>query len=259
MIGFGLAVIAFFTWYSNTIPQIESHPPKKISLDAPLSADEMIGAGERVFNGKGTCNICHAIGRPGNRGPDLAGIGQQAGSRQPGVGGNTYLLESLLKPSDFLVEGYGPLMPPMGAILTPGEVMVTVAFLQSLGGEVDITPGEVRAAVRTAMPTPAAASAAAAAPAAQGARATPAGGGDPGKGRAAFLQYCAPCHGPDPGKDGPLGPMIRGATAELLAARVMRATYPPGYAPKRATKLMPPMPQLEGEVPDLAAYLKGKE
>jgi hypothetical protein len=53
--------------------------------------------------------------------------------------------------------------------------------------------------------------------------------------------------------------MIRGATAELLGARMMRAAYPPGYTPKRATKLMPPMPHLEGKVPDLAAYLKGKE
>jgi len=32
--------------------------------------------------------------------------------------------------------------------------------------------------------------------------------------------------------------------------------YPPGYQPKRNTKLMAPLPHLAATVPDLAAYLQ---
>ncbi|MBI4083917.1 MAG: c-type cytochrome [Candidatus Lambdaproteobacteria bacterium] len=248
---FALGVIAFFSWFANSIPQIESHPPKRIALDTPLSPEEMVAAGEGVFNGKGACNICHAIGRPGNRGPDLADIGLRAGSRQRGKGPRDYLLESLLQPTAYLIEGYGALMPPMAAILSPGELLVTVAYLQSLGGEVDVKPQHVRAALAragTAEALPTVASAPATAPAAMDQ-------GDAGRGKEIYLANCAPCHGPDPAQDGPVGPRIRGANPDLVAARVLRAAYPPGHTPLRDTKLMPPMPQLEREVPHLAAFL----
>ncbi len=258
MVIFSLAVVGFYSWYANYIPQIESHPPKKIALDAALSPEEMISAGERIFSGKGTCNICHAIGRPGNRGPDLAGIANTAARRRPKLTAKQYLLQSLLEPRAFLVKGYGALMPPMAAILTPGEIMVTVAFLQSLGGEPDVVPEDVRGALARlpqgagAAPAPSAE----AAPAAQPAAAAPMAKSDPARGKAAYLASCVACHGPDPSVDGPIGPSIRGASYPLIEARVMRAGYPPGHQPKRATKLMPPMPQLQAELPHLAAFLR---
>lgn len=251
---FSLGVVGFFSWYSNYIPQIESHPPKKIALDAGLSGDEMIELGERVFDTKGTCNICHAIGRPGNRGPDLAGIAIRAAGRKPGMSAKQYLLESLLKPSAYLVKGYGALMPPMAGILTPGEIMVTVAYLQSLGDEADITPEEVRQAMKALAP------ATAPEPAVPQARAAVAAGamesGDPKRGGQVYMQHCAACHGPDPAQDGPVGPRIKGATRALIEARVLRGGYPPGYRPKRATKLMPPLPQLDVELSHIAAFLR---
>ena len=250
MIGFSLVVIGFFTWFSNYIPQIESHPPLKISLEAMLSGDEMIEAGERIFTTKGTCNICHAIGRRGNRGPDLANIAQRAQERISGMSAKGYLLESLLKPTAYLVQGYGPLMPPMAGILTPGEILVTVAYLQSLGGEVDINPDDVRAALKRFAPggVPSTVSTAVSAP-------TPAGKGDPAQGRKVFTETCAACHGPDPNQDGPVGPRIKGAPPELIEARLLRQGYPPGYKPLRTTKLMPPMPYLKDRVRDIAAFL----
>lgn len=265
MILFSLAVIGFYSWYANYIPQIESHPPRKISLDAGLSGDEMIAAGERVFNSKGTCNICHAIGRPGNRGPDLANIQVRAAGRIPGTGARQYLLESLLEPAKYLVKGYGPLMPPMGSILTPGEIMVTVAYLESLGGEPGITPNQVREALAkagvsmapsTVSSPPPQAVVKAPAPLSP----PPAGikdekPGDAVKGREAYMKSCMPCHGPDPAVDGPVGPKIKGATPALLAARVLLAAYPPGFTPARLTKLMPPMPHLQGELAHLAKFL----
>lgn len=250
---FSLGIVGFFAWYSNYIPQIESHPPKKIALDAGLSGDEMIEAGERTFNTKGTCNICHAIGRPGNRGPDLAGIAIRAAGRKPGMSAKQYLLESLLKPSAYLVKGYGALMPPMARILTPGEIMVTVAYLQSLGDEVDITAEEVRQAMKAL--TPAAGPGRAGPPARAAVAAGAVNSGDPKRGGQIYVQHCAACHGPDPVKDGPVGPQIKGASQALIEARVMRGGYPPGYRPKRATKLMPPLPQLESELSHIAAFL----
>lgn len=257
MIGFSLAVIGFYSWYANYIPQIESHPPKKITLDSGLSPDEMIAAGMRIFNGKGTCNICHAIGRPGNRGPDLANIQIAAARRKPGVSARAYLLESLIEPAAFLVKGYGPLMPPMKGILTPGEIMVTVAFLESLGGEPGVTPDEVRAALAKSggAPKPAAPAPATEKGGPGSVAAVGNAGGDAARGKQAYLKNCMSCHGPDPAVDGPVGPKIVGASPALVEARVMRASYPPDYKPRRTTRLMQPMPQLAGQLADLSAYL----
>ena len=74
-------------------------------------------------------------------------------------------------------------------------------------------------------------------------------------GRKAYVANCTACHNPDPTRDGTMGPAIAGASLELLEARVLRAEYPPGYTPKRDSKLMPAQPFLKAELPALAAYL----
>ncbi len=83
-----------------------------------------------------------------------------------------------------------------------------------------------------------------------------AGDGDPNRGRAIYLSNCAACHSNDPSKDGPLGPAIKGASRELIEARVLHASYPPGYTPKRKTAMMPAQPDLKPAIPDLAAFLR---
>jgi len=56
------------------------------------------------------------------------------------------------------------------------------------------------------------------------------------------------------------GPAIAGASEELLLARVVRGEYPPGYVPKRPDSgAMARFPQLEGQIPALAAYLAAVE
>ena len=75
-------------------------------------------------------------------------------------------------------------------------------------------------------------------------------------GRQVFLAQCVTCHGSDPAQAGPIGPALKGTSRELLEAKVLRGTYPPGYAPKRTTKIMPPFPALAGEVEALAEYLR---
>jgi mono/diheme cytochrome c family protein len=76
------------------------------------------------------------------------------------------------------------------------------------------------------------------------------------RGRQVYQAQCIACHNPDPAKPGPIGPAVRGSSEELLRARVASGTYPPGYTPKRPTKLMQPMPQLAQDIPALAEYLK---
>lgn len=53
-----------------------------------------------------------------------------------------------------------------------------------------------------------------------------------------------------------MGPPVKGASRELLEAKVLKGTYPPGYAPKRRTAIMPPQPALGPDIPDLAAFLR---
>jgi mono/diheme cytochrome c family protein len=95
-----------------------------------------------------------------------------------------------------------------------------------------------------------------AAAASASAPAVPVATGKAEKGKQVWLGQCVACHHPDPTKDGPLGPAVKGASLALLEARVVRGEYPPGYKPKRPTKVMPPRPDLAPSISELAAYLR---
>lgn len=75
------------------------------------------------------------------------------------------------------------------------------------------------------------------------------------RGRKAFVNQCIQCHNPDFTKDGSLGPAVAGSSRELLEARVLNQSYPPGYTPKRNSKVMPAMPFMKSEIDALTAYL----
>jgi mono/diheme cytochrome c family protein len=76
------------------------------------------------------------------------------------------------------------------------------------------------------------------------------------RGRQVYLANCIACHASDPAQPGAIGPPVKGASRELLDAKVLRGTYPPGYAPKRPTAIMQPMPDLAPHIGDLAASLR---
>ncbi len=143
---FALAVMGSYTWYANSIPQIESKPPEELSLEGGnVTPQQLVAAGERIFREKGQCTTCHGIGRAG-RGPDLAGVGGRAGARRPGTRAASYLVESMVSPAAFVVEGFPNIMPnvsrpPIG--LNRSELWATVAYLQSLGGTVDVKLDDV--------------------------------------------------------------------------------------------------------------------
>jgi mono/diheme cytochrome c family protein len=143
---FALAVMGSYTWYANSIPQIESKPPEELSLEGGnVTPQQLVAAGEKIFREKGQCTTCHGVGRAG-RGPDLAGVGGRAGTRKPGTKAAAYLVESLINPSAFVVDGFPNIMPnvskpPIG--LNRSEVWATVAFLESLGGTLDVKLDDV--------------------------------------------------------------------------------------------------------------------
>lgn len=82
-------------------------------------------------------------------------------------------------------------------------------------------------------------------------------GGDPEveAGRTVFLSHCIACHNVDPSRDGSLGPAIKGSSLELVQARVLRGEYPPGYTPKRTTKIMVRLPLTEEDVAKVHKFL----
>ena len=74
-------------------------------------------------------------------------------------------------------------------------------------------------------------------------------------GKRVYLTTCIACHNQDPSKNGDIGPTLTGSSLDLLRARLLDGSYPPGYKPKRVTRVMPPFPYLKDDVEALAAFL----
>ncbi len=247
---FALAVMGSYTWYANSIPQIESKPPEELSLEGgSVTPEQLVAAGERIFREKGQCTTCHGIGRAG-RGPDLAGVGGRAATRKPGTRAAAYLVESLLTPSAYVVEGFPNIMPnvskpPIG--LNRSELWAVVAFLESQGGSVDVKLDDV--------PQIAAAAA--------GAAASIELPGDPKAGQAVFMGKgaCIACHKAGAIGASPVGPDLSNIAGSQTPEYIMGKILDP--ASKGTVSGFPPnvMPKTFGqqlaarEYLDLVAFL----
>jgi mono/diheme cytochrome c family protein len=233
---FSVAVMGGYTYFANSIPQIESKPPQELSLEGGnVTPAQLIKAGEEIYKTKGTCEICHRIGQQGTRAPDLGGVGARAAKRKPGMSAKAYLIESLVNPGAFIVEGYPPIMPAVDKppiALNRSEVWALTAFLESLGGTVDVTLNDVPATV----------GAAAAGGSAPAEIKIP---GDPKAGEAVFAGKgtCIACH--KAGKIGasPVGPdlsqIAKIQTPEYIMKKIIDpkgmgtvAGFPPGVMPQ---------------------------
>lgn len=178
--------------------------------------------GETIYWGKGRCFTCHSVGDRGSavRGPNHGQFGdkfplpmgvravERAKDRSAKTGqvytATDYLVESLADPGAHVTEGYKNEMavvyaPPIALNLK--EVKAVIAYLQSLGGEVDVeameNPTEISKKYLTKM-----------------AAAQAAGGGDPGAGEEVFANNCASCHGVKKGEENPAGPNLAGIAAK---------------------------------------------
>jgi len=232
---FALLVMGAYTYYANSIPQIQSKPPEELSLEGGnVTPEQLVKAGEGIFKEKGTCEICHRIGQKGTRAPDLAGIGASAAKRKAGMTAKAYIIESLLDPNAHLVEGYPPIMPkadrpPIG--LNRSELWALTAFLESLGGTVAVKLDDI--------PKTAGAAAAGGAQAAE--VKLP---GDPKAGQAVFMGKggCIACHKAGSIGASPVGPdlsqIAKIQTTEYIMAKILNpagmgtvAGYPAGVMP----------------------------
>lgn len=94
--------------------------------------DPVAAAGEIVF--QKNCGSCHATA-PDTVivGPSLAGIATRADTRIPGQDAHNYILSSIMRPDEFLVEGFENLMPNnFGRKLTGEEIDAVIAYLLTL-------------------------------------------------------------------------------------------------------------------------------
>ena len=150
ILGVVLGTIALYTLLANAIPQIESEVPEELSFTGDVSPEQLIEAGQELYEGAGGCTACHGLG---TRAPNLllaeAGlgpIGARCGDRVPGEDCKTYLHRSMVEPQAHVVEGFQPIMPDMSRTLSDAQIWSMVAFLQSQGGEVTVTASDLQTA-----------------------------------------------------------------------------------------------------------------
>jgi len=147
IVGIVLGTLALYTLIANKIPQVQSEVPQALSLGANVTSEQLVAAGERVFNGIGGCPTCHGLG---TRAPNLltdekgtGPIGVRCAKREPDKSCKQYLYESLDNPTAYVVSGYQPIMPVMTKQLSPEQVWSVIAFLESQGGTVDVTGDDI--------------------------------------------------------------------------------------------------------------------
>jgi mono/diheme cytochrome c family protein len=145
---FTLVVSLLYTGVAQFLPQLENHPPANAELGSDIGPDELAPIGAEVF--AANCLQCHKAGEA-TRAPDISGIGSQvairAAARSTESGekytGVDYLVEALCKPGDYLVEGFGNIMPPQGKVLSGGQILAVVAYLQEQGGTATVKGTDV--------------------------------------------------------------------------------------------------------------------
>jgi len=185
LLSFALLVIWFYAFAANIVPSTSTASVDVSSIERTPEA--FIEAGEAIFNGKGKCHTCHTLDPSGPKGrcPDLTGVGTRAATRKPGMKAKEYLIESLYEPAAYLVSGYGKIMPPVWQppiSLSNLEIETVIAFLQSQGGEVDVTPFKPPVVTGSAI--------------AEAEALPPILTGDPERGKTIFVQgaKCIACH-----------------------------------------------------------------
>ena len=228
---FSLVVIGLFSAYSSYgIPRIvPAPPPKEEVLDlGAMTMDQFIALGGRIVKGKGTCTLCHnELGRaPLLDKSAVIAAERLTDDRYKGEAedAESYLLESMVDPSAFVVVGFGKAgtgdtvspMPDVsggGIRLSEAELGAVIAWLQDTAG-LEVT---------VALPTEAPAE-----------EAADAGGGEAGEPRAMFTTTedivaeftCGACH-KLAGEEGEVGPDLTAIGGKRDAAFLRRAILDP--------------------------------
>jgi len=216
---FLLIVLAIYLWIGYSITELTGGE-RTSSAAVDISPE----GGETIYWGKGRCFTCHSVGGQGSavRGPNHGQFGEKfplpmgaraaerAKERSEKEGKDftavDYLVESLASPGAYVVNGYKNEMavvyaPPISLSLK--EIKAIVAYLMSLGGDLDMpaidtTPAELTQAFYSKI-----------------AAAAEAGGGDPSAGAIVYEDNCSECHTLAE-EGGEVGPALDGISAKGL-------------------------------------------
>ena len=93
----------YLAWFNEEV-DVLLNPPE----DPTQRGQQVLASGAYPCAG---CHILEDLNWTGVTGPNLEGVGDRASQRVPGLTAEEYLVESLYHPADFLVPGFGPLMP----------------------------------------------------------------------------------------------------------------------------------------------------
>lgn len=127
-----LVVVAGFFLYEvftfNETPDAVATALSAGQVDAMLAnADPARGA---ALIDTYTCVVCHVQGAANGIAPAFEGLGERAAQRVSGLSASAYIYDSIVHPTDYLVEGYAPAMPQdFGTRMTPEELADVVVYL----------------------------------------------------------------------------------------------------------------------------------
>ena len=118
--------VLLFILFSLVGSGAEATPPP------PPTLPPQAALGKQVFSRE--CATCHSLSKEAIIvGPSLAGIAKRAGQRVPNTSAEAYLLQSIMRPDAYMVEGFENLMPTnLGKKLTGEEVDGVVAYLLTI-------------------------------------------------------------------------------------------------------------------------------
>ncbi len=146
--GVVMAFLLAYIYIGYSVPQKVGLPPEKKALDLTKikTKQDMVQVGQEIFYSKGQCALCHSIGPGHGRCPNLKGVGARL-TRE-------FIYEALTVPDAYVKldfeqvnpVSYAAEMPiinkaPIG--LSEEEMLTVIAFVQSNGGEVTVTPEEL--------------------------------------------------------------------------------------------------------------------
>ncbi len=149
---FVLIVLGVFVYLGETMTRMSGGGAE---IGSGAGGEISPEAGEGLFLGKAKCYTCHSVGDRGSaiRGPNLGDQGplgmpvglraeerarERSATTGKTYGATDYLLESMIDPNAYVVEGYKAEMPVMTRppiALDASAVQALVVYLLSLGGD----------------------------------------------------------------------------------------------------------------------------
>ena len=137
-------MVAVFFYYA-----LENQEEKKVyDFSRVNTQQDLVQDGRDIFFGKGRCSGCHALGRISttHMAPEL----YEAGDRMT----KEHMYESLTAPAAYIRMNFDPPEPKKYSMIMPvsnkppiglseNEILAVIAFLQSLGGKVTVSPADL--------------------------------------------------------------------------------------------------------------------